>query len=339
MKNINITFLKTQQEFIECCYLCDGCFDGYTAEFFYNYLLETGIDGKNSVIAKVGDEIIGLCIVTNEKIYDSYPEFKWKKPIKNLRLKRRQNKCISVLAIKPEYRNLNISTILINTTINNLRKEGCEWCYVQVLHHLKTHTLWKKYGCKEIFDYDGTKHYVLPLTPKVKKIIGECINLNLNKSDFEFMMEKINNMEKIKLTESSLKKMISEAVKTAINEIGFKPIPNAPKKPEQLKLDMPFDKDDKVEQVLNDNYFYVKTFDVKEGRASIIKIYTCNGYQRDDDSMAMHNKRSAENIERIRTEMKEMLCQACGIDEININISYPKPFTMIVKVRCPKENI
>jgi hypothetical protein len=102
---------------------------------------------------------------------------------------------------------------------------------------------------------------------------------------------------------------------------------------------MPFDKDDKVEQVLNDTYHYVTTVDVKEGRASIIKIYTCKGYQRNDDSMAMHNKLSAENIERIRTEMKEMLCQACGIDEININISFPKPFSMIVKVRYPKENI
>jgi GNAT superfamily N-acetyltransferase len=223
-KNIFFSNLKTQQEFIECCYLCDSSFDGYTAEFFYRYLLGTGIDGKNSVIAKVGDEIIGLCIVTNEKIHESYPEFKYKKPIKYLRLKRRQNKCISVLAIKPEYRNLGISTTLINTTIDNLRNEGCTWCYVQVLHHLKTHTLWKKYGCKEIFDDGKTKSYVLPLTPKVKKIIGECMNINLNKRDFEFIMENINiynNIATIKLTESKLKNMISEAVKTAINEIGF----------------------------------------------------------------------------------------------------------------------
>ena len=164
--NYQLKSLQAKEEFIKVCYLYDKCFDGFSPEWFYKYIIGTGLNPECSVLAVTSNnDIIGACIVTEEE----FPFELLKNKNLSQILENNKYKCISVLAVKPEFRGGKLNYEIVTKTINNLISEGCQWAYIQVFTFLKTHEYWKRYGAVEVLDSEGVKHYVLPLTEEFKR--------------------------------------------------------------------------------------------------------------------------------------------------------------------------
>ena len=172
-----IKTLETKKELIDICYLFEENFQGYTAEWFYGYVTETGLNPKCSYIAvSENGDVEGACVVTEEEF-----------PVEILnridfRLSRQlfhmKHKCISLLVVKPQYRGGNLNYQLVKKVVDCLKNEGCEWIYIQVLNNLKTHDYWKRYGSVEFLEYEGVKNYMLPISDNAKKV-SSCIYTDL----------------------------------------------------------------------------------------------------------------------------------------------------------------
>lgn len=163
--------LTTKKELVESCYLFSENFEGYSPQWFYAYLTETGLDVKSSYVAVSSDgKVVGSCVVTNEEFPS---EILNKKDVElSTMLLDMDYKCISALAVKPEYRGKSMNYELVTNVINDLVSQGCEWIYIQVLNSLNTHDYWKRYGAIEFLDYGGVKNYMLPISEDAKKMLA-----------------------------------------------------------------------------------------------------------------------------------------------------------------------
>lgn len=162
--------LHTRQELIDTCYLFADNFDSYTPEFFYKYILGTGLNENNSFIAiENNGGVAGACIATDEEF--PFQELSKKDMKLAKQLYQMKYKCVSVLAVKPQYRGSKLNYELVTNVLDKFKQEGSDWAYIQVLHHLKTHDYWKRYGSVEVLDYNGVKHYALPISEKAKSIL------------------------------------------------------------------------------------------------------------------------------------------------------------------------
>ena len=169
--NCIIKNLETKKELIDVCYLFEDNFEGYTADWFYKYILGTGLNAKCSALAvSTSGDIEGGCIVTEEEF--PYGILNKKKPQLSKQLQEMKYKCISVLAVKPQYRGGKLNFKLVTNVLNKLKHNGCEWVYIQVLHYLKTHDYWKRYGAIEFLDTEGVKHYMLPISNNAKGVMA-----------------------------------------------------------------------------------------------------------------------------------------------------------------------
>lgn len=169
--NCIIKYLETKKELIDVCYLFEDNFEGFTAEWFYKYVLETGLNAKCSALAvSTNGSVEGSCIVTEEEF--PYEILNKKNPLLSKQLQEMEYKCISLLVVKPQYRGGKLNFELVTKVLNELKYNGCEWAYIQVLHHLKTHDYWKRYGAIEFLDYGGVKNYMLPISGNAKRVMA-----------------------------------------------------------------------------------------------------------------------------------------------------------------------
>lgn len=209
MGKLVIQSLRAKDDFVSVCELFNRNFDEFNAEWFASYLNESGLVPSCSFIGKnkCGD-VVGACVVTKETIEEACEEpsetLIKKMPgfygvISNMRYL-----CISVLAVDREYRGGQLNYELVGRCVDKLRSIGCEWVYVQVMHKLKTHDYWKRWGAVEFFENEESKHYALPITSKAKIIIN-----NLNKK---------NMKRTITLNESQLRRIVKESVKRILKE-------------------------------------------------------------------------------------------------------------------------
>lgn len=124
---------------LELAEFCSKFFDGYPAQWFVYYLIGTGIEIKNSVIERDDDgNIIGACVLTNEKISQTFPEFKYNGKMRY--------KCISVLCVDQTYQGKGLGKTMVNNVISKLVSKNIDFLYIQVLKSLNTCDFWKKMG-------------------------------------------------------------------------------------------------------------------------------------------------------------------------------------------------
>ena len=113
------------------------------------------------------DEVIGLLNMSDYRIEEETEAIRMENPELLARLNKLRYIAVFSFIVAEPYRGSRLNYDMVMSIWEDLK--GYDFVFIPVMHRLKTHSYWKRWGAVEFFRDEMSVYYMLPLSPSVKK--------------------------------------------------------------------------------------------------------------------------------------------------------------------------
>lgn len=106
--------------------------------------------------------VIGLLNMSDYRIEEETPLIAVEKPDLLARLNAQRYTAVFSFIVAPQYRGTRLNYDMLTSIMPEL-KAGFDFVFVPVMHRLKTHLYWQRWGAREFYRDDDCVYYRLPL--------------------------------------------------------------------------------------------------------------------------------------------------------------------------------
>lgn len=129
--------------------------EGWVRELHFNWPLSVNaVDGQGGVI--------GLLNMSDYRIEEETPRIAIEKPDLLAELNAQRYTAVFSFIVAPEYRGTRLNYDMLTSIMPEL-KANYDFVFVPVLHRLKTHRYWQRWGAVEFYRDADCVYYRLPL--------------------------------------------------------------------------------------------------------------------------------------------------------------------------------
>ena len=125
--------------------------------------------------------VVGLLNMSDYRIEEETPFIVDEKPRLLATLNAMRYTAVFSFIVAPDYRGSRLNYDMFSSILPELRL-ACDFIFIPVMHHLKTHRYWQRWGAREFYRDPNCVYYMLPLTEKIidiyHKEASERLNLN-----------------------------------------------------------------------------------------------------------------------------------------------------------------
>ena len=108
--------------------------------------------------------VIGLLNMSDYRIQDECPAITYDKPLLLAQLNSMRYIAVFSFIVAPNYRGSRLNYDMLTSIMPEL-KASFDFVFIPVLHRLKTHNYWKRWGAKEFYRDNDCVYYSLNLHP------------------------------------------------------------------------------------------------------------------------------------------------------------------------------
>ncbi len=116
----------------------------------------------NTITRSHNNAIIGLLNMSDYRIEEETPLIAREKPELLAAMNARRYTAVFSLIVAPEYRGTRLNYDMIMSIMPEL-KANYDFVFIPVLHRLKTHQYWQRWGAREFYRDSDCVYYQLPL--------------------------------------------------------------------------------------------------------------------------------------------------------------------------------
>lgn len=129
--------------------------EDWVANLHFNWPLSVkAFDGQGRVV--------GLLNMSDYRIEEETPRIAREKPDLLAAMNARRYTAVFSFIVAPEYRGTRLNYDMIMSIMPEL-KANYDFVFIPVLHHLKTHRYWQRWGAREFYRDADCVYYQLPL--------------------------------------------------------------------------------------------------------------------------------------------------------------------------------
>lgn len=146
-----------------CLWMCRQY--GFEWDTTMGWLTNLHINWPLSVRAVCEDKTVGYLTMSNYRIEEESEDIAARQP--QLLEALNQYRYVSVFSfiVNEEYRGTKLNYDMINNIMDELK--SYDFLFIPVMHHLKTHTYWRRWGALFFYQDAVSKYYLLPFNPAV----------------------------------------------------------------------------------------------------------------------------------------------------------------------------
>ena len=115
-------------------------------------------------------QTIGLLTMSDYRIEEETAQMAIERPNLLKALNQYRYTAVFSFIVAPERRGTTLNFDMMMNIAPELKKY--DFIFVPVMHHLKTHEYWKRWGAQLFYEDKECKYYLLPINPKVSEAIG-----------------------------------------------------------------------------------------------------------------------------------------------------------------------
>ena len=130
--------------------------DGWVRELHFNWPLSVKATDEKG-------EVVGLLNMSDYRIEEETPLIVSEKPELLAKLNALRYTAVFSFIVAPEYRGTRLNYDMLMSIMPELRA-NYDFVFVPVLHRLKTHQYWQRWGAKEFYRDTDCVYYMLPLS-------------------------------------------------------------------------------------------------------------------------------------------------------------------------------
>lgn len=119
------------------------------------------------------DKTVGLLNMSNYRIEEETLAIATEKPQLLARLNELSYIAVFSFIVAEEYRGTQLNYNMIMSLWSDL--QAYDFVFIPVMHHLKTHNYWKRWGAVEFFRDTVSVYYMLPISTAAKQLALESL--------------------------------------------------------------------------------------------------------------------------------------------------------------------
>ena len=112
--------------------------------------------------------VIGLLNMSDYRVEEETEAIRFEKPELLARLNGLRYIAVFSFIVAEAYRGTRLNYDMIMSLWPDLQEY--DFVFIPVMHHLKTHSYWKRWGAVEFFRDGMSVYYMLPLSPEAKQV-------------------------------------------------------------------------------------------------------------------------------------------------------------------------
>ena len=113
-----------------------------------------------------GGEVIGLLNMSDYRIEEETDRICLEAPELFARLNELRYTAVFSFIVREDYRGTRLNYDMLSSVLPELR-ERYDFVFIPVLHRLKTHRYWQRWGAREFFRDADSVYYLLPLSQAI----------------------------------------------------------------------------------------------------------------------------------------------------------------------------
>lgn len=136
---------------------------GFDRQEVEDWVQHLHFDWPLSVKALDGQgKVVGLLNMSAYRIEEEVPLIAVEKPDLLARLNAQRYTAVFSFIVAPDYRGARLNYDMLMSVMPELRT-GYDFVFIPVLHRLKTHRYWQRWGAREFYRDSECVYYMLPL--------------------------------------------------------------------------------------------------------------------------------------------------------------------------------
>lgn len=135
--------------------------EGWVRDLHFNWPLSVKAI-TNTITQSHNNAIIGLLNMSDYRIEEETPIIAREKPDLLAAMNARRYTAVFSFIVAPEYRGTRLNYDMIMSIMPEL-KANYDFVFIPVLHRLKTHQYWQRWGAREFYRDADCVYYQLPL--------------------------------------------------------------------------------------------------------------------------------------------------------------------------------
>ena len=130
--------------------------EGWVRDLHFDWLFSVkALDGQGRVV--------GLLNMSSYRIEEETPLIAIEKPDLLASLNAQRYTAVFSFIVVPEYRGTRLNYDMLMSIMPELR-DNYDFVFIPVMHHLKTHRYWQRWGAREFYRDAMSVYYLLPLS-------------------------------------------------------------------------------------------------------------------------------------------------------------------------------
>lgn len=144
---------------------------GFEWESTMEWLTKLHINWPLSVRAVSKDKPVGYLTMSDYKIEEESEDIAIKQPLLLGALNQYRYTAVFSFIVDEEYRGTKLNYDMLMNIMDELK--SYDFIFIPVMHHLKTHTYWRRWGALYFYEDAISKYYLLPFNPAVVETLHE----------------------------------------------------------------------------------------------------------------------------------------------------------------------
>ncbi len=144
---------------------------GFEWNLTMEWLTKLHINWSLSVRAISQGSTIGYLTMSDYRIEDESEDIAVKQPALLAALSKYRYTAVFSFIVKEEYHGTKLNYDMLMDVMDELK--NYDFVFIPVMHHLKTHAYWRRWGALYFYEDAVSKYYLLPFTPAVSESLKE----------------------------------------------------------------------------------------------------------------------------------------------------------------------